>query len=130
MYAHRMVWTLDRGPVPHAHEVIHRCGNLACCNPRHLVAGPASVRGALMVAHGHSIAGAKHHAAKMTPETVRELLDRKRAQPELTGADLAARFGLLSVGAVTRILSGRAWRSVDVERVTLSKGPRPGVTRR
>jgi hypothetical protein len=37
LYAvHRLAHQLWLGPIPPGHRVKHRCGNLACCNPRHL----------------------------------------------------------------------------------------------
>ena len=105
-----MFWTIRRGPLPSDAEVAHRCGNLACCNIQHLVTGPAAVRTRLLVHHGRSVAGARHHDAKLTPAQVAELRSTKAAHPELTGRVLAARFGLRSAAWVNAILRGAGWR--------------------
>jgi len=34
--AHRMAWTVWRGPIPDKHEIDHRCRNPWCINPGHL----------------------------------------------------------------------------------------------
>lgn len=36
LLAHRVVWTLTRGPIPNGMTVNHECRNRTCCNPAHL----------------------------------------------------------------------------------------------
>jgi transcriptional regulator with XRE-family HTH domain len=35
-YAHRVAYELYKGPIPHAHNVHHTCGNPKCVKPMHL----------------------------------------------------------------------------------------------
>jgi hypothetical protein len=40
VYAHRLAWELASGvPIPKEKHVIHSCGEMRCCNPRHLRLG-------------------------------------------------------------------------------------------
>lgn len=39
--AHRLAWSLERGPVPDGMFVCHHCDNPPCCNPEHLFLGTA-----------------------------------------------------------------------------------------
>lgn len=38
MKAHRIAYTLAKGPIPHGLHVSHHCDNPGCCNPGHLSA--------------------------------------------------------------------------------------------
>ena len=42
--AHRVVWSLEYGPIPQGLLVLHSCSNRACCNVNHLrLGGPTDV---------------------------------------------------------------------------------------
>lgn len=38
MYAHRAAYTIAKGPIPDGCDIHHKCGNVRCINPMHLVA--------------------------------------------------------------------------------------------
>jgi HNH endonuclease len=124
--AHRLMWILECGPVPVSSEVAHRCLDLACVNPDHLIVTTAGGRCALLPKRGRSIAGMRHPMRKLTPATIRRLIALKRRRPDLTGIELARRLGLRSAAWVNRVLRGAGWVVVAAERIgPQPKGPRP-----
>jgi len=42
-WAHRLAYTVWRGPIPERYHVDHKCRNTVCINPAHLEAVPQSV---------------------------------------------------------------------------------------
>lgn len=89
--AHRVAYSLAKGPIPPDALILHSCDNRPCCNPYHLRAGTAKDNAADMVARGrcHFARGEKNGRAKLTDEQVAEIL----RSPE-PGNVLAARFGV------------------------------------
>jgi HNH endonuclease len=126
VYAARVMWAIHHGRlVPARREVIHRCTDLSCCNPAHLVLGSPALRCALLPERGRSIAGTRHPAARLSPRAIERMLRLKRRKPELTGRELAVRFGLRSTAWVNAILRGQGWRVVRMPRLgPQPKGPR------
>lgn len=54
--AHRVMWEMHNGPIPHGLVVRHRCDVRACVNPDHLEPGTVAENQADMVRRGRSIA--------------------------------------------------------------------------
>lgn len=50
--AHRVAWTIKRGPIPKGMKVLHKCDNPSCVNPEHLFLGTSKDNTADMMAKG------------------------------------------------------------------------------
>lgn len=68
--AHRIAWTLTRGPIPDGLVTCHHCDNPPCCNPAHLFVGTQRENLADMKRKGRSTASRTHckHGHEFTPE--------------------------------------------------------------
>ena len=40
--AHRVAWELANGPISNGLDILHKCNNRSCCNPKHLYCGTHS----------------------------------------------------------------------------------------
>lgn len=106
VYAHRIAWTLARGPIPDGMQVLHRCDNRPCINVEHLFLGTALDNQRDAVAKGRNQHGERHAHARLTAADVVAI----RASALSMGA-LAARYGV-SKGAIQKIIERRNWRHV------------------
>lgn len=104
--AHRVAWSLYRGPIPDGLCVLHRCDVRCCVNPSHLFLGTAADNGADMASKGRSTRGTAHPNARLTESEVREILALRRAG--VSGVICAARFGV-STKAISKIFLGHRW---------------------
>ncbi len=55
--AHRVAWTIWRGPIPAGMCVLHKCDTPPCCNPDHLFLGTPTSNMADKVAKGRQAKG-------------------------------------------------------------------------
>ncbi len=77
--AHRVAWTLARGPIPDGLFVLHSCDNRACVNPSHLFLGTNRDNVEDMLRKGRQPRGEAKTLAKLTEATVRALRVCRRA---------------------------------------------------
>lgn len=113
--AHRAAWRIYRGEIPAGLKVLHKCDNPGCVNPDHLFIGTQADNMADCRAKGRthlgssrpSMAGEKHHGARLTWAAVDEIRALYRAGT-LSLSKLGERFGI-SKRSILFITSGRHW---------------------
>ena len=109
--ASRASFLLHHGDVPAGKCVCHKCDNPGCVNPEHLFIGTQAENVADMHTKGRArkrgLPGVTHHAAKMTPEAVREIRAGGKSD-----AHWATHFGV-SRATVHAIRTGKTWAHID-----------------
>lgn len=107
--AHRIVWELERGPIPKGKQVLHRCDNRLCVNPGHLFLGDNAANAADMVRKN------RHGASKLTQEQVLEIL-----RSDAPSRSQAKRFGI-SIQQINRIRNGASrWENTGLPKTRKS----------
>lgn len=109
LYAHRVSYELNIGPIPNGMNVCHRCDNPPCVRPDHLFLGSDADNMADKVAKGRQERGAQHHAAKLTESDVVEI--RRLYRPRIGVSALAERFGV-SRRTIHDVATGRKWAHI------------------
>lgn len=109
--AHRYSWTIEYGPIPAGHCVLHRCGNRLCVRPEHLFVGTKIENARDRASRGlyRSLRGEQHGAAKLTDRAVREIHSNYRRG---MGGEFARRYNV-SADLITSIARRKHWRHVE-----------------
>lgn len=113
--AHRWLWEQINGPVPSGMFVLHSCDVRHCVNPLHLRIGTTQENSNDMKERGRSLAGERHHNAKLTAKDVKEIL--QLIAKRVPRAEIAKRYNVIETN-VSYIASGKAWKHI----------PRPNLT--
>ena len=107
-YAHRIVWTAERGPIPPGVKVCHRCDQPDCYDVRHLFLGTVADNNADRDEKGRGVTpdtrGIRHGLHKLTDEQVIAIYRDTRP-----GKLLAAEYGVYP-SCISKIRTGKAWR--------------------
>jgi hypothetical protein len=108
--AHRVSYTLAKGPVPRGLHVCHHCDNPSCVRPDHLYLGDDARNLADMVARKRSAWGERNFHHKLTAEEVRAIRAATAAGWKYRG--LAERYGV-SEATISDVHRRRSWRHLD-----------------
>ena len=107
--AHRLSYTLNKGPIPAGMLVLHSCDNRACVNPDHLRAGTHKENIQEAFDKGRKTApvsyGEDHPKSKLTQEQANFI----KANPQFQHAYLARLFGV-SLNCIRGVRIGRTWK--------------------
>jgi len=99
-YAHRVSYSVFKGPIPPGLKVRHKCHNPPCCNPAHLLLGTQRDNMLDNLRSGLSI------TMKLTPAKVARI--RQLLMQGMRCNVIATQFGM-SAKAISHIKTGRRW---------------------
>lgn len=114
IYAHRLSWEIHNGSIHNGFFILHRCDNPPCVNPGHLFLGTQGDNMRDMFAKGRRThlenmpRGSANHLAILSEADVIEI--RKLQKHGESLKDIAAKFPVVTKGAIWRILKRLCWR--------------------
>lgn len=104
--AHISSYKIHRGEVPEGLQVLHRCDNPKCVNPKHLFLGTALSNVKDCKAKNRDAVGEKHGNSKLTESQVREIRSSSK-----TGRYLAVEYGV-SFQTISEIKLRKKWKHI------------------
>lgn len=110
--AHRLAWTIGRGPIPDGMLVLHHCDNPPCVNyERCLFLGTDQDNTDDKMAKGRDnpTIGEAHPNSKLTASIVTEIRKRFLQNTDLSKELIGAEYGVTH-GAVRGLLNGYTWK--------------------
>lgn len=116
LYAHRVSYEFNIGPIPEGMTVMHLCDNPKCVNPAHLQVGTQAENLKHMRKHGrgftppHRSESVRNKNSKLNPDKVRKIREL-HANSDLEICDIANRYGV-SASCITGVVYGRTWKHV------------------
>jgi hypothetical protein len=104
LLAHRFAWVLHHGQLTADQQVLHRCDNPPCVNPRHLFLGNPAMN--CDDKHSKGRQGPRTGNPRLTPEDVVAIRVAHAGGTKQT--TLAKRFGVTQVN-ISRIILRKTW---------------------
>ena len=110
--AHRIAWAIKYGPIPKGIQVLHRCDNPPCINPKHLFTGTQNdnIHDAVRKNRHWRPIGVWNVKAKLNAKTVRQIRAIWKTR-KFRQWQIASRFRV-ALGTVTNILRGTTWKHI------------------
>lgn len=105
MYAHRLSWEIENGPIPEGRMVLHDCDNTACVNPSHLYIGTAADN-----MRDRDIRGRGNNRGALSRNQVKQIRDMNKSQGK-KARELSDFFGV-SYGVIQNVISGRTYKHI------------------
>ena len=106
--AHVCAWYFTYGEWP-TQNILHRCDNRPCCNPKCLFQGTSFDNSRDMVSKNRSAIGERHGSAKLTDSKVRKI--RRLYTKGWTQNRLAQRYGVHQT-VIGDIVRGLTWTHI------------------
>lgn len=104
---HRLSWKIHNGEIPEGVDVLHRCDNRKCCNPKHLFLGTSLDNIKDMVAKNRQSKGESRPTAKLTTEVVNKI--REKYNKRIKTTSLAKEFNV-SDSQIRFIVNNVYWK--------------------
>lgn len=110
--SHRFSYILYTGPIPEGMQVLHKCDNPACVNPKHLFLGTQldNVKDMINKGRINDRTGEKHNMAKATENEVLEIR-RLYVPRKVTMTELGKKFSLSKTN-ICDIINRRIWTNI------------------
>lgn len=109
--AHRVAWTLYKGEIPKGMNVLHKCDNCSCVNPRHLFLGTQkdNIQDMFSKGRDNRAKGEKVTLAVLTEEKVKKIrfLYRDGFKPHV----LKMLFGIADT-TFWNVITKRTWKHI------------------
>lgn len=111
--AHRVSFSIYRGPIPDGHIVCHACDNKVYTNPEHLFSGPPieNVRDMHRKGRSNFARGERVGCAKLTASIVADIR-RLAALGEMSLRALGRQFGVTGT-TIEHCVSRKTWAHVE-----------------
>ncbi len=110
--AHRVSYWITNGALSDDMNVLHRCDNPSCVNPRHLVLGTQvdNIRDMCLKGRDRHQRGDEHYGAKLTPGQVIEI--RKEHEENRVSDYAIAKRLSMNRSTIWKILKRRSWKHI------------------